>query len=238
MKSPHVANNAASTPPPAAGTQTLARGLRALELVSTSASGLSVAEVADALGVHRSIATRLLATLADFHLITRSPEGRYRAGGGLMSLAREVYASLRELTLPAMQQLADDVGSSVALFVAEGSDAVALSVVEPALVLVRVSYREGSRHPLDRGAAGAALSAALPTREADPERVAATRADGYVITHGEVLPGYWGLGVPVAQSAHAPAACLTLINPSRELLESAAPATVRTAEALRDLLAP
>src|SRR4051794_8719841 len=43
-----------------AGSQTLARGLSALELICGSGGGLTIQEVAEQLGVHRTVASRLL----------------------------------------------------------------------------------------------------------------------------------------------------------------------------------
>ncbi|MDT5215575.1 MAG: hypothetical protein QOK18_3814, partial [Mycobacterium sp.] len=43
----------------AAGSQTLARGLSALQAVSSSPSGMTAQQVADHVGVHRTIAYRL-----------------------------------------------------------------------------------------------------------------------------------------------------------------------------------
>ena len=56
-------------------------------MVAAAPGGLTVQEVADRLEVHRTIAHRLLATLADHHLISRGPDNRFRAGGGLTALA-------------------------------------------------------------------------------------------------------------------------------------------------------
>lgn len=223
----------APSPTRAAGTQTLARGLHALELVANSAGGLTIQDVADRLGVHRSIATRLLATIADRRLISRGPDGRYRAAGGLAALGREVYSGLRQVATPLMQDLADRLGASVALFVAEAEDAVAVVVTEPANSTVRVSFRQGGRHPLDRGAAGYALLTALPPRAGEDPRVTEGRRTGYVISFGEVEPGYWGLGAPLSQIENEPAACLTIISASKELIEESVDATLEAVAQLR-----
>ena len=53
----------------APGSQTLARGLNALQLVADAPSGLTVQQVANGVGVHRTIAYRLLATLSQFRLV-------------------------------------------------------------------------------------------------------------------------------------------------------------------------
>lgn len=216
----------------AAGTQTLARGLSALEFVAYSPGGLTIQDVAERLGVHRSIATRLLSTIADHRLINRGPDGRYRAAGGLAALAREVYSGLREQATPAMQDLANRLGASVALFVAEAEDAVAVTVTEPANSTVRVSFRQGGRHPLGRGAAGYALLAALPPRPDEDPRVTEGRRTGYVVSFGEVEAGYWGLGVPLTRPANEPAACLTLISASKDLIDDSVEATLAAAAEL------
>ncbi|NYV74411.1 helix-turn-helix domain-containing protein, partial [Streptomyces sp. UH6] len=125
----------------AAGAQTLARGLRALELVTTARDGLTVQEVADRLDVHRSIASRLLSTLADFRLAVRGADGRYRAGVGLAALAGGIHATLRAEAEPVMRDLADELGATISLLVTEGADAVALLVMEPPAASWVLSFR-------------------------------------------------------------------------------------------------
>ena len=85
--------------PRSAGSQTLDRGIRALEMVAASPEGMTVQEVADRLEVHRTIAHRLLATLADHHLVARGPDNRFRAGGGLVALAGGLQSTLRDTAM-------------------------------------------------------------------------------------------------------------------------------------------
>jgi DNA-binding IclR family transcriptional regulator len=66
------------SPNGAPGSQTLARGLSVLQAIATSRVGLTVQEVADHVGVHRTIAYRLLSTLAQFRLVGKGEDGRYR----------------------------------------------------------------------------------------------------------------------------------------------------------------
>ncbi|MCJ0906283.1 IclR family transcriptional regulator [Rhodococcus sp. ARC_M6] len=214
------------------GSQTLARGLQALELVATTPDGMTIQEVAEALGVHRTIASRLLTTVADFRLIKRSTDGKYRAAGGLAALARDLYAGLRDEATPLLRRLANSLGASVALFVAERTEAVAVAVVEPKNARYWVSFREGGRHPIDRGAAGYALLAGQPPLPGESSRVTDARRDGYVLSYGEVEPGYWGLGVPLKQPANEPAGCLTLITASEELARAAIPEMIAAADKL------
>jgi DNA-binding IclR family transcriptional regulator len=214
---------------PAAGSQTLDRGLRALRLVTTARDGLSIGEVAAALDVHRSIASRLLTTLAEHRLVVRGGDGRYRTGVGLAALSAGVHATLRAAAEPVMRELAESLGATISLIVAEGGEAVALTVVEPPAASYVLSFRTGSRHPLGRGSAGVALLAAQPPAPGEDERIGAVRERGYAATFGEVEPGAYGVAVPLAVAPGVPAACLNLITYREEIAADAAPALVEAA---------
>src|SRR5688572_14788960 len=96
--------------PTQVGSQTLARGLRALLAVVESPDGVTVQKLAGDLGVHRSIAYRLLQTLADFGFVTHSADGSYRPGPRLATLADAYLPTLRQLALPVMRRVADQLG--------------------------------------------------------------------------------------------------------------------------------
>ncbi|WP_244931146.1 helix-turn-helix domain-containing protein [Nocardioides sp. W7] len=219
------------------GSQTLARGLRALQLVASTPGGISVQEVASRLDVHRSIASRVLTTLADFKMIVRGPDARYRVGAGLATLASGVHTTLRDLAEPVLQELARATRATVALLVVEGDEAVALSVVTPPDAAYRIVFQPGSRHPLERGAAGLALLAAGPPRPGEPEGVAVARTQGYAITFGEVEPGAYGVAAPLRSVDGFPAACLNLITFREDVAEASAPALHEAAARLDALLA-
>jgi DNA-binding IclR family transcriptional regulator len=227
-------------PPPRSrniGTQTLARGLRALELVAMSTEGVSIQSIADALGVHRTVAYRLLSTLGDFHLVTRGPDGRFLPAAGLTALGQGTLTSLREVASPLLRALADELESTVSLLVREGEEAVALAVVEPANARYHVSFREGSRHPLDRGSAGIALQMLAPPRPSDPTDVTRARELGFATTHGQVEPGAYGVAVPVNAGPGMPASCVNIITYRADVAERAIEPVTRTAALITDALA-
>ena len=112
--------------------QTLDRGLRVLELLAETPDGKPVAELAGALGVHRAIVYRLLATLEGHALVARAGDGRFRLAAGLVALARGVSPRLQAAALPELTRLAEDVGATATLTVADGEEAVALAVVSRA----------------------------------------------------------------------------------------------------------
>ncbi len=220
----------------ATGSQTLARGLRALELVAEAPDGVTIQDLAGRLDVHRSIASRLLATLADFRLVVRTQDGRYRTGSGLAALAAGIQGTLRAAAEPVMRELAAELGATISLLVTEGQEAVALAVVEPPGASYVLSFRTGSRHPLGRGSAGVALMAAGPADPHEPAAVSEARARGYASTFGEVEPGAYGVAVPLPSRAGLPAACLNLITHRADVVDTAAPALVAAAERITQTL--
>lgn len=205
------------------GSQTLARGLAALQLVAGTPEGLSVLDVAERLGVHRTIAYRMLTTLAEFHLVSRAADGRYRAGSGTVTLAQGYAAGVREAALPVLRRTADDLGATVALIAAEGDEAVAVAVVEPQSVNYHLSYRVGSRNPLGLGAAGVALAAMRPARPDEQEALAEVRRQGYATTFGQVEPGAYGVAVPLRLPGPATHLCVNLITSREDVARACVP---------------
>jgi DNA-binding transcriptional ArsR family regulator len=170
---------------PAETAQTLDRGLRLLHLVADAPGGLTVTEAATRLGVGRAVVYRLVGALAGHGMVRRDGRGRLRLGAGLLHLARRAQPLLAEAARPALRRLAEDIGATAHLTVAEGGEAVALVVVEPSWTAFHVAYRAGSRHPLERGAAGRAI---LAGRQGHA---------GTVSTSGELQPGAYGVAAPV-----------------------------------------
>ena len=216
--------DAVAAPSKNAGSQTLDRGIRALEMVAAASGGMTVQDVADGLGVHRTIAHRLLATLADHRLIAGGPDNRFRAGGGLTALAGGVQSTLRETAMPIMRELAEELESTVVLLVREGEEVVGIAVAAPTKSTYHLAFRTGSRHPLGRGSAGICLLSALPPRPGERPEVTRARAQGFAVSRGEVEPGAHGLAVLIRQGDSVPNACLNLITYRDDIMAGAAPA--------------
>jgi DNA-binding IclR family transcriptional regulator len=213
------------------GSQTLARGLSALELISNSDSGLTIQEVAEQLGVHRTVASRLLATLLQFRLVARH-DGRFRPGSGLAVLAATFDHGLRAVSMPVLRRLAEKTHATASLLVAEGGEQVAISVLVPRGVAYTLAFNEGSHYPLNRGAAGLALLAAGPAEPGEREEVTEARKRGWVMTHGEVEANAYALAVPVRRSPPAAATCINLISHRPDILEQGRRAVITAAREL------
>ena len=97
---PTAAAPAGAAPAQASPSQTLSRGIRALEIMAAASAPLTIAELADAMGVHRSVAYRILRTLEDHSLLVRDDAGRVQPGPGLAVLARGVSRNLQAAALP------------------------------------------------------------------------------------------------------------------------------------------
>ena len=218
------------------GSQTLARGLAALQIVAAAPAGLTIAQVAEQVGVHRTIAYRLLSTLAQFRFVTKGEDGRYRSAAGLAVLGASFDNNVRQLSLPTLRTLADELGTTVSLLVAEGDQQVAIAVIVPTRVSYQLSFHEGSRYPLTRGAAGIALLASMPERPGERDLVPQTRERGWVITHGEIEPNTYGLAVPVPRKPPSPPTCINLISHREDVVMGGKDAVIKAAEQLSAIL--
>ena len=166
--------------------QTLDRGLRALRTLAETPGGMTVTALAAQIGVNRTVVYRLVATLEQHGLARRDASGRLHVGVGVLALTRGLQPVLRELAGPVLRSLAERLGSTAHLTVADGGEALAIAVVEPSWTDFHVSYRVGARHPLHQGAAGKAILLG--------------KADGgpsYVETVGEIQAGAHGVAAPV-----------------------------------------
>lgn len=178
---------------PAETSQTLDRGLRVLSVLAGSPGGLTVTELAARLEVNRTVVYRLVSTLEQHALVRKDARGRLHVGLGVLHLASAVQPALRDVAVPVLRRLAEEVGCTAHLTVADGEEALALAVVEPSWTDFHVSYRVGARHPLVQGAAGKAILAGREGSVVSTEE----REPGFVVTTGELQPGARGIAAPV-----------------------------------------
>lgn len=163
---------------------TLERGLALLQAVADAETEApSVSELATEIGVSRAAVYRLLVPLQDRGLVRRQGS-KVRLGLGVLQLAGRVLPQLRIAAVPILRALAEEVGATAHLTVADGGEAQAIAVVEPSWTTFHVAYRVGTRHPVHRGAAGKAID--LDTTQRD-----------WVGSSGELQHGAYGVAAPV-----------------------------------------
>ena len=157
-----------------------------LEVLASSPGGLTVTELSGHLGVNRTVVYRLVSTLEQHALVRKDARGRLHVGLGVLRVASAVQPVLRELALPVLRRLAESVGCTAHLTVADAEEALTLAVVEPSWTDFHVSFRVGARHPLGRGAAGRAI---LAGRQPEGPR--------WVKTSGELQSGAEGVAAAI-----------------------------------------
>lgn len=166
------------------GSLTLDRGLALLQAVADAGGeAATISELAVTIGASRAAVYRLLVPLTDRGLVWRDGT-KVRLSVGLLRLAGQVLPQLRDAAYPVLRELAEKVGATAHLSIAQGNQAQAVAVVEPSWTNFHVAYRVGSRHPLTAGAAGKAM--AMRTSE-----------QGWATSSGELQDGASGVAAPV-----------------------------------------
>lgn len=218
--------------------QTLSRGIRMLETLAEAASPLTIAELAAQLGVHRSVAYRILRTLEDHGLVARDAAGGAQLAPRMAALARGVSRDLQAAALPALTGAANDLGMTAFLAVLDRSEVVTLVSVEPSHAHASVAQRPGTRHPLTVGAPGIAIQSILSAAEwrsvGESPRPEAAEAQslGFATSHDEVIRGLSSVAVPLALPGQPPATVAVVYVASAKPVETLAARLTVTAQAI------
>jgi DNA-binding IclR family transcriptional regulator len=191
-----------------AGSQTLARGLAALSLIGEEPDPLTVAELGSRLGIHRSMANRLIRTLEQHGFVARSAAGELELGTRVAALARNVARNLQTAAAPELAALANELGMTAFLVTFDGEAAVTLSSAEPQRADATVAQRPGSRHAIDRGAPGRVIRSQLDPSAYPPR--------AYEVSHDEIFPGLSSVALPVRTLDRRPAS-LAVLYVTREI---------------------
>ncbi|MGZ4166005.1 MAG: IclR family transcriptional regulator [Solirubrobacteraceae bacterium] len=109
----------------------VARAIQLLDVLAASETPLGVNELARRIGVNASTASRLLATLQDAGLVTRTDSGPYRLGLKLITLSDRVLASLdvRALARPLLGRLVAETGETATLSLPGETEAITVDFV-------------------------------------------------------------------------------------------------------------
>lgn len=199
--------------PSSAGSQTLSRGLRILEILADSGAPMSIDQTAQSLGVHRSNAYRLVRTLEEHGLVTRDPAGLLVLGARLAALAAGVSRDLQAEALPELTAAANELGMTCFVALLDHEECVTLTSVEPRHAVAAVAQRPGTRHFVGVGAPGRAVLAQLPGERWPAGISAEVAADVREVGAGgpfhsfdEVIPNLRSVAVPLRIRGQEPAA--------------------------------
>jgi DNA-binding IclR family transcriptional regulator len=245
-------------PPAGAGTtapvQSVDRAITILELLAREGES-SVTEIAAQLGVHKSTAFRLLATLEGHRLVEQiNDRGRYRLGVGNLRLAGATTARLDVVSeaRPLTRQLAADTGETVNITVRSDESALYLDQVAGSSALQSHNW-VGQRIPLHATSNGKVLLSELSQHEFDEalphlprftehtitsvarlrEELDGVRRRGYALAVDELEVGLTAAAAPI-RSAHGDIiASMSISGPTfrltHERLEETVPLVVAAA---------
>jgi len=238
-----------------ASVQSVDRALTILEMLAREGEA-GVTEIAADLGVHKSTAFRLLATLEAHRLVEQDGDrGRYRLGVGNLRLAGATTARLDLVTeaRPVCRQLAADTGETVNITVRSETSALYLDQVVAGASAVQSHNWVGQHIPLHATSNGKVLLSeldddelkrAVPVLPRVTDRTVTSRAKlrgeltevreaGYAVAVDELEVGLTAAAAPI-RSAHGDIiASMSISGPTFRLndekLEEAVPMLVAAA---------
>ena len=217
------------------GVQSVDRALSILEVLARIGEA-GVTEVAAELGVHKSTAFRLVATLEAHRLVEQTGDrGKYRLGVGLLRLAGATTARLDVVqeARPVCRQLAADTGETVNITVLSESSALYLDQVAGASA-IQPHNLVGQHIPLHATSNGkvllsglddAALRRLLPTLPSYTPRTITKKGDlraeleqvreqGYAVAVDELEVGLAAVAAPIRNAAGDVIASISVSGPT------------------------
>lgn len=236
--------------------ESIDRALVAMTVLSAAGpDGLTLGQLAERLGVHKTTVHRALAALKHRDFVTQDPgSGTYRLGAAAVTLGDGYLAgdNLAAVLHPALVALAGDLDVLVHLGVLAGTQIVYLDKVEPDRP-VRVWSAVGRRMPavttalgramlMDRGLPPDALAPYLAGAPADRGRtkdwfaevLAAARERGFASECEENEPGIACVALPI-ERAGSPVAAVSVTAPRERMPDER---MLEVAAAFRRVLPP
>ncbi len=234
---------AARSPASSAGTQTLQRATALLKIItSNNRAGVRLVDLYRKAALERPTAHRILQGLIAERLVRQDGETRRYHLGPLvyeMGLAATPPLALRDICKPHLRSLADDSGDMVYMTVRSGLDGVCVARMEGSHALPSLVHDVGRHRPLNVGASGIALLAALPDDEinrlcrANAARtlrknpryneshlrgdIADARRRGYTFIKVLETPTAFSIGMSIRFPDGSPAAGISLAGPADRL---------------------
>jgi IclR family transcriptional regulator, pca regulon regulatory protein len=241
--------------------EALARGLDVIACFDRERPELSLSDVAQATGLARPTARRLLLTLEELGYV-RSREGLFTLAPRVLSLGMAYVASqgLWEIARPRLEHLVGRTGESSSMAQLDGSDIVYVARVSvPKIIALRVEV--GTRFPAPATSQGkvllagldpASLDVALATasrsglvprivreRPALDDELARVRARGWALADEELAAGVRSVAVPVRDGTGTVRAAMNVTVHAAEtsterLVDDLLPLLQRTAAEVSD----
>jgi len=222
------------------------RAARILMLLRTKGRGMTIAEITEATGWHKSSVHKLLVTLSHHGLLDREEETkRYSLGIELIGYGQFVLKNLdfANSARSLLKQLADFSGETANYCLVQGKKIVVIDSVESRIDL-RVVPPIGTADPLTMKSNGKAVLAFMPENQVakivqeeglpaltgksitEPDafyrELAAVREKGYAVDIEEFRAGISAVSAPVFNAAGKVVGALSLVAPASRMGEDKA----------------
>lgn len=228
--------------------QGLDRVVAILDLLGSSDYSLSLAEICQRMGLHKSTAHRALMALERTGMIERAPASRYRLGLKLYDMGSRAVEQidLRSRVHPNLRKLALRVGETVHLGVLHKTRVVYIDKIEPINRRVCISSRTGTSNPVYSTSLGKAILAYMPVEEVaktiakiqfigftaktltSPEELLEAlervRRRGYAVDDEEMEIGTRCVGAPILDATGHPIAAVSISGSATRLAAHCVPA--------------
>ncbi|MBI4277328.1 MAG: IclR family transcriptional regulator [Armatimonadetes bacterium] len=149
--------------------RSVAKAMRIFLAFDDRSPEFSVTELSRRVGFPKSVAYKLLRTLAAQGFLQQDPlTRRYRIGPAILTVAGAFLRSepLTREGLPVLRQLSATTGHTATLGILGGSDVLFVGAVEGSCA-VRAGAKVGDRRPVHATASGKILLSGLPDREVE-----------------------------------------------------------------------
>lgn len=214
----------------------LRHGIEVLKSFTREEPVLGVNEISRRVGVHKSTASRILATLEEAHLVERdAPTGKYRLGVGVLALSGPLLVNMnvRDVARPYLEQLAESAGETIGLSVWSAGEAINVDQVLGPGAVKHIAPL-GARFRAHSSSSGKTFMACAVPEEVDeilarglPRLTERTIVDpdelqkdlehvrrrGYAVNDGEASLETVGIAAPVRDERGRVVAAVTLSAP-------------------------
>lgn len=176
-------------------TESVERAMSILSAFSTAKPSLTLAELAEETGLHKSTILRLTNSMTIYGFIQRDGAGRFSVGPSVWRLGlifRQGYAEREEIA-PSLKILAEATGETASFYVRTGDERICLYRVNSPNLL-RFHVEEGMRLRLSTGASGLVLRRFSGEDVGDPGQF---NKNGTVSSVGQTNPNISSISTPV-----------------------------------------
>ena len=215
------------------GVASVDKALTILRLFSSQNIELSLNQIAEATGLYKSTALRMLASLSNALLVMKRSDGMYVLGPAIATLnaAYQQQQSLETVVIPILEQLMKSTQESAAFHVRQGEERLCLYRVDSKQAL-RDHIKVGDLLPIDKGAGGKVLRAF----EGAPGKASAQIREAMVLAvAGDRVKEISGISSPVF-NAEGLIGVITLTMPTYRFNAKQASIVKASAQKLTELL--